>query len=389
MELTLFVDHACNLRCSYCYTGSKTPRPMSMSTAERAIDFALARDPSGLTLAFFGGEPTLHIEWLERVRAYATARLAEANPRATLILRLNTNATLVSDRVADFVRSSSVVDAFVSLDGPAAIHDRHRLNVQGHGSHASVLQGIERLAKAGARVVTLAVISPDTADALGEILLEAFGLPLARVHVTCNLRATWDTVALEALRRGLARAATHWVDAFRAGRIIHFEPLTTKILSHLHAAMPCANRCQLGFDEVVVAPSGRLYTCGELVGEDQDHSLSIGDIENGIDVSKLSSLREQKNRIEVSCADCEIRERCSSACGCKHVALTGTFGAVTQTLCDTETAFIEAADAVAEALYRERCDAFLDFFYRKGWAPSSPQAYVQLRRKDDLKLVPE
>jgi hypothetical protein len=63
------------------------------------------------------------------------------------------------------------------------------------------------------------------------------------------------------------------------------------------------------------------------------------------------------------------------------VALTGTYGQVTTTLCDTEAAFIEAADAMAETLYGEQCQAFLDYFYGKRWVPTSSDGLMQLRRK--------
>ena len=381
MELCLVTDHACNLRCSYCYTGEKSPQAMSEETAARAVDFALARDEKALSLSFFGGEPTLRMGFVERVTEYATSQLRRKNPTAVLVVHLNTNATRIDERVEAFVRSCHLVNAFVSIDGPEQIHNRHRLDVLGRGSYASTRQGLSRLVQAGARAVVLAVINPDTAGSLGEIATELLSLPVHRANVVCNLRANWDEAALEKLRRGLAGAAEVWKAAFRAGKTIHFEPFTTKILSHLHAAMPCGSRCHLGYDELVVAPSGRLYSCGELVGEDCDPTFSIGDLTNGIDTAKLFKLREQKDRIEQTCAACELRERCSSACGCKHVALTGELGKVTQTLCDTEQAFIQAADSVAEDLYREQCDAFLEFFYRKSWAPSTPQAYVQIRHK--------
>jgi sulfatase maturation enzyme AslB (radical SAM superfamily) len=56
--LVLMVNHACNLRCDYCYTGAKFSRRMSRSIAEKAIDRALDSLETGgtLELGFFGGE---------------------------------------------------------------------------------------------------------------------------------------------------------------------------------------------------------------------------------------------------------------------------------------------------------------------------------------------
>ena len=57
--LVLVVNHACNLRCRYCYTGEKYHRSMTESLGRKAIDRALASiSPGGvLELGFFGGEP--------------------------------------------------------------------------------------------------------------------------------------------------------------------------------------------------------------------------------------------------------------------------------------------------------------------------------------------
>jgi uncharacterized protein len=354
---------------------------MNRAVAERAIDLALARDPTGLGLAFFGGEPLLELELIEHATAYARQRLAELGPEPKLFVRLNTNATLVDERVAAFVEKNHPIIAYVSLDGPPRIHDRHRRDAAGRGSHAAVKEGIHRLAAAGAEIVPLAVVNPDTASSLGDAANELFSLPTAEAVLTCNLRVAWDEAALEGLREGLGAAALVWGQAFRAGRRVRFEPMTTKILSHLHAAMPCASRCQLGASELVVAPSGRLYPCGELVGEDEDDRFVIGDIAGGLSLGKLKSLREAKDRVESSCETCALRDRCSSACGCKHVALTGAMGQVTDTLCHIETAFIEAADGVAERLYAEKCEAFLEFFYRQPWKPNTVPGLAQLRRK--------
>jgi uncharacterized protein len=219
--------------------------------------------------------------------------------------------------------------AYVSLDGPSIVHDRHRLTVAGTGSHAQVRVGLLRLAEAGTKVGVVSVLNPDTAHLASAIAEEVLSLPVLRANVVCNLRAQWDDAALETLRSRLLAAMEPWKRAFRADKALHFEPFTSKILTHLHAAMPCVSRCRFRGDDLTVAPSGRLYTCGERVGDDHDLTYAIGSLETGIDEAKLALFREQKERIEVHCQDCELRERCSSSCGCRHLALTGAYGKVT------------------------------------------------------------
>lgn len=60
-RLMLMVNHACNMRCTYCYRTDKVDRPMPEQVERKAIDRAIASLASGgtLELSFFGGEPLL------------------------------------------------------------------------------------------------------------------------------------------------------------------------------------------------------------------------------------------------------------------------------------------------------------------------------------------
>jgi hypothetical protein len=78
MEFTLFLDHQCNLRCTYCYTGHKFSRPMSREILGRAVDLALARAGSDLDIAFFGGEPLLHFGLMRETEACVSEALARS-----------------------------------------------------------------------------------------------------------------------------------------------------------------------------------------------------------------------------------------------------------------------------------------------------------------------
>ena len=71
--LVLMVTHACNLRCTYCYTREKFNKTMPEATGRRAIERAVASmSPGGkLELSFFGGEPLLEAELIGRLIDFA------------------------------------------------------------------------------------------------------------------------------------------------------------------------------------------------------------------------------------------------------------------------------------------------------------------------------
>ncbi|MGC4070617.1 MAG: radical SAM protein [Polyangiaceae bacterium] len=368
--LCLVLEHDCNLRCDYCYTGEKRPAKMSRETAKRAIDFALAQNPDTFSLSFFGGEPLLNPDTLEFAVHYTSEQLATLLPEVPWIVILSTNATLIDETLVDELRrlpNAGGLRVHVSLDGPEQIHDAHRRTTNGQGSHAAVRRAITLLKEHRIPVLPVATINPDTAAHLGDITRELVSVAKRRALFSFNLRASWDASALADLRKGLRDACLFWAECFREGREVILEPLAGKILNHLHEVGACPGRCQMALDDIVVAPSGRIYPCGEMVGADSDVRLVIGDVWNGFDRDRVARLLAQKSRVEQTCGACGLRSRCDSACACRHLALTGTLGEITETLCELEEALVEAADTMAETLWAEQCGTFLHTFYRTQW----------------------
>lgn len=389
MELTLVVDHNCNLRCTYCYAGEKLRRPMAEATMRRAIDLAVRRRPPHLDLGFFGGEPTLQPDLVLAAIEHAERAVSEITdgPRPTVRYVLNTNGTLLAEarsrRLLEALRKPRLAAAFVSIDGAREVHDRHRVDAAGRGTFDRALEGLAALREAGVPFQLTAVASRETAPHLGETLRELLPLGAQKIIVAPNFRDDWTERDIEGLRAGLRALGDVWMDRFRAGEAIPVEPLHAKILSHLKGGMPCPSRCVLGGEELAVAPSGRLYPCAQMVGEDDRDELCIGDVERGVDAERTARMQRAKERVETTCEGCSLRDRCQSHCGCRHVALTGALGEITAVLCEIEGALVAEADRIAEALYEEQCSAFLDFYYRRRWQPA-PGPLTQLRRSRGL-----
>lgn len=141
----LKVVEICNLKCSYCYmyefdgdiSGTK-PSLMSEGvfekTVERIAEHAHHVPEQELVLSFHGGEPLL----LGRKRfARYLAFLRKELGGLKYSVGVQTNGVLLDERWLDlFVHND--VRFGISLDGPAAAHDRHRLDRGNKGTHASV-----------------------------------------------------------------------------------------------------------------------------------------------------------------------------------------------------------------------------------------------------------
>ncbi len=386
MELTLFVDHDCNLRCRYCYNGRKFSRPMSLDVMRAGVGLALAQRPASLDISFFGGEPLLHPDFIEATLLEVEARVAAmSEPRPRLRYSMNTNGTIVTARTLALMAPPRKFSLFVSLDGPPDVHDAHRVDERGQGSYAQIVANLTRLRDAGLRYTLVAVCRPDTARRLGQVAQMLFAQKPALAMLTPDLRAPWTEASIAELRAGLRDAGQVWMDAFRAGSAVDFEPLHGKLLTHLKEGIPCPERCTLAGQSFAVAPSGRLYPCAQMIAEDSDPNLVVGTVATGFDRKRLAELQSAKDRVEETCAPCALRERCQSHCGCRHVALTGELGRINQALCEIEESFIEAADQVATTLMAEHCPTFIRHYYQRAYAPAAGSTLTRLRRPSDIK----
>lgn len=152
----------CNIRCDYCYLPDRDDKSrMSPGTARRAaqrlVDDGLLGER--LTVIWHAGEPlAMPIGFYDE----SIAAIGEATgPHCVVTHSLQTNAMLVDDdRCRLFLRHG--VRVGVSIDGPAFLHDAHRLTRRGHGTHARTMKGIERLREHGIRFHAIAVVTAQT-----------------------------------------------------------------------------------------------------------------------------------------------------------------------------------------------------------------------------------
>ena len=146
--LVLNVNTGCNLSCTYCYKEDLAKpadgKKMDFVTAARSVDLLLkagaARDT--VNIVFFGGEPLSNVALIRQVVGYAEAAAERAGKR--MDFSMTTNATLLTPALIDYFDAHRF-GISVSIDGPKAIHDRHRLSVGGKGTYEVVARKVRML----------------------------------------------------------------------------------------------------------------------------------------------------------------------------------------------------------------------------------------------------
>lgn len=366
MRISLTLNHACNLRCTYCYTGDKFQKRMPLETAQRAVDLALMHTPPSpavTQVSFFGGEPLLELPLMEAIMGYARQRAQKSD--RTVAFQMTTNGTLLTADAVDRLLANHVCVA-VSLDGCEQAHNATRPYASGKPSYGDVVRNLKGLlARLPAGAVTAqCVVDPGNVQWLADSFDHLLHLGVTNIGFSLNYTGAWTPLALDRLDRALAALGDRYVAAYQRGVKFKLLPLDDKITRHIGAS--ACESCEFGADEIAVAPSGRLYPCDRLVGMDDKEDLVIGDVWHGVDRARSGALVAQKDTEAPDCAACAVRDRCTHFCGCVNYALTGNVGQVDGLSCWYEQRVIAEADRCAQVLYQQNAPAFAQRFYPRG-----------------------
>ncbi len=169
----------CNLDCDYCYLPDRgNRRRISFEVLEAAVERVLESPwfAGGFTLLWHAGEPlTMPIAFYDEATARIQALLAKRGlPASTVVQSLQTNATTIDAAWCDcFARNR--IHVGVSMDGPAFLHDAHRVTRTGLPTHAAVMRGIGWLQRREIPFQVICVLTAESlhhAEAMADFFLE-------------------------------------------------------------------------------------------------------------------------------------------------------------------------------------------------------------------------
>jgi uncharacterized protein len=312
----------CNLRCGYCfYLGrqSLTPPHPRMSTAvlERLIArYMRSGQAQAYTFSWQGGEPSLM--GLDFFKKVVELQIRYALPGSVVCNGFQTNGSLITDELAAFLAEYQFLFG-VSLDGPAQLHDFYRKTRGGLPTHASVLEGIERLKKHGAQYNILALVNDRTVKQPREVYgyLKNRGF-FHQQYVPC--------VEFDATGQRLPYSVTgpQWGDFLCeifdrwVGEDVNRVSirLFDSILEYLVSGKP--NACAMGTDcrqYLVVEYDGSVYPCDFFVRDD----LKLGNVTSGTFREFLESpvyrgFGREKANLADECRDCPWLAYCQGDC---------------------------------------------------------------------------
>ncbi len=373
MNFTLCLTHDCNLRCAYCYAGAKTARRMTWDVARQAVDFgfshslsraALLGAPAEAQLGYFGGEPLLEWELLQRTTGHAEAEAARLG--IALKKTVTTNMTLLDAGRADWLRDRGF-HVGLSLDGNAAMHDTLRRYPDGRGSHAAASAALAFFRGTNLTGEVILVVDPRNVGHLADAVAWLIDQDIRRLSLNPNFYIAWPAAALKRWRAACERIGDLYIRQYRYGAPVRINVIDGKIQVRLKEGYEACDRCSFGDREIAIAPGGNIYPCERVVGDDTNDALRIGNVFDGFDNERRARVLAARGNNVAECADCPVRSRCMNWCACINYATTGSSNRVDGLVCHHERMVIAVADRVGSVLFSERNPAFLARFY--GEAP--------------------
>lgn len=293
----------CNENCTYCHAAARHKKKanidMTIETARKVVDLIFSAHAKNITIEFQGGEPLLNWDTVKFILEYTTEKNATHNKHLTFTMV--TNLSLMNQEKLSILRKYNVA-LCTSIDGPAKIHDKHRL-FAGKSSFKITRDWLLKIQKdqkrgqeKGEHYYLIAGIMTTTKDSLPfykEIIDEYVKLNLDKIFLRpLNpfgfAKRIWNKIGydMEDFIDFYKKAFAYIIDLNKKG--ILFQELMATVYLKKILSDRCTNYvdsrspCGASLGQVLYAYDGNIYTCdeGRMVARMQDDIFRIGNLDN-------------------------------------------------------------------------------------------------------------
>jgi uncharacterized protein len=328
VQLLVVPTLSCNLRCTYCYQELFEPAARGLVAPEvidgffAYVDRYHGGEPVKPYLTLFGGEPLVatgaHRDRLERY-------LAGASRRGLQVAVVTNGYDLAG--YASVLGQGPVKEVQVTLDGPAAIHDRRRPHGAGGGSFERVVAGVDALVREKVPVNLRVVADRENLSALPELaaLAAARGwldLPESRFKTQVGRNYELFGCASRQPAAALFDRVELWAEylalAERHPELRRFHRPRFHGIRHLAETgefpPPNFDACPAAKKEWAFAPDGGVYGCTATVGNPR-YLLGRFHPEVARDEAAIALWRGRSVFTIPACQGCALGPVCGGGCG--------------------------------------------------------------------------
>ena len=348
--MCLHISHDCNLRCKYCFASTGDfgvgRKLMELETAKKAIDFLIERslDRKFLEVDFFGGEPTLNWDVVEKTVEYARSREKECGK--TFRFTTTTNGMHLTDEMIDFI-NREMGNVVLSIDGRKEVNDRMRVRVDGTGCYDVITKNFKKVVDGRPKDKDWYVRGTYTKYNLdfSEDVMHLYDLGFDQISVEPVMADPKEPYAiteadLPRIFKEYEVLADKITKIREEGRFINFFHFMLDLDQG-----PCAIKrlrgCGCGNDYVAITPDGDIYPCHQFVGLDKYKMGSLYD--GSFDTDIKSEFAKAHIYSKPECKKCWAKFYCSGGCNANNYIYQGDIHAAHKLSCQIQKKRLEVA----------------------------------------------
>lgn len=261
LSVTMSITGQCNYRCSYCRVWEKR---RDCIPTEHLLNLIESLASSGTQrLGFTQDEPLLHVD-LGKILAFCKS--------LGLFVTLGTNGSLLKKWIHELYNLDILI---FSLDGPQAVHDRHRVP----GAHSHVVEGIKLARENDIEVWTTTVLTRFNLECIEYILELA-----EKLHFKAAFQLLYHSPVISGDTRELLPSSFDYrntikniMNAKKQGRpvvnsmsllkFLYAWPEYGDIFYNPEVKNGKKLRCHGGSLFCHIEPNGDLFPCSQLIGK--------------------------------------------------------------------------------------------------------------------------
>ncbi|MFH1863935.1 MAG: radical SAM protein [bacterium] len=340
--LYLLLTDACNFACKYCFIeGARAFQKKGLMTNEVArlgintFIRALSDNPHPSKVIpqviFYGGEPLINFDCLLFALEYIKSLQQSQTLPENLTLTINTNASLVTSKIAQALAEYKV-RASISVDGTPEVHNSQRVFHSGKGTFESTEKGLRLLQEFGVETSVSFTITWNNLKHIEESLLWLVK-ELNVKSLGFNIHRDSEMIKVENSPIFAREVSDALIRCFKLARELGiYEDRMMRKVKAFVAGQPYLNDCGGCGQQVVVSPNGELGVC-HVLSPNGDYYIPYTPNLNTRTHPYWIEWRKRSPFLMNQCVDCIALGICGGGCPQQALLKQGSIWGLDEVFC--------------------------------------------------------
>jgi len=335
---------------------------MSEEIAFQSIDYIAEKYPVNTGIIFFGGEPLLKKDLIQKTISYAEEKNAKEKTNY-YHYKVTTNGLLLDEEFLQYANKAGL-QISISIDGNQQAHNTFRRLKNGEPTFLILEKKIELLLKYQPYAKCLMTISPETVSYYEDSVKYLINCGFKYIIASLDYTGNWTDDSLQELKKQYNKISKLYEKLIMDEEKIYFSPFEMKLATHIRQSNLECYQCHLGQRQISIAHDGKIYPCIQFVKDGISNTeYAIGSVFDGIDVARQKQMYADSKKQDINCIECDYNSRCNNKCSCLSWQLTGELNKITPLICESERILIPIVDKLGERLYKQGAKMFIQKHY--------------------------